>query len=196
MEVRRAEPQASGFTREVVIFLDRLIYGLGRRWLLVINTIAGAFSGLPMAAPLLMAAGYPGPANAIYFSYQVVCHQMPSRSFFLTGFQMAYCQRNFAIYTSIFLTGLVYAALRNRIKVPNLPLWGYVLLITPMAIDGFTQLFGWRLSTPELRVITGTLFGVASVWLAYPYLEVGFVDIRRDVERQLTKTGLVPPELN
>jgi len=30
-----------------------------------------------------------------------------------------------------------------------------VLGLLPIAVDGFTQLFGWRESTNELRVITG-----------------------------------------
>jgi len=32
---------------------------------------------------------------------------------------------------------------------------GVVLGLLPIALDGFTQLFGWRESTNELRVITG-----------------------------------------
>ena len=43
-----------------------------------------------------------------------------------------------------------------------------------MAIDGFTQLFGWRESTPELRTLTGALFGLASVWLIYPRIDAMF----------------------
>jgi uncharacterized membrane protein len=41
-----------------------------------------------------------------------------------------------------------------------------------MALDGFTQLFGWRESTWELRVITGLLFGFASGWLVYPRFDL------------------------
>lgn len=185
------EAQVSGPARDLVVLFDRFIYWLSRHWLAVVNIASGVFSALPVLAPILLANGLTAPANAIYSAYQVVCHQMPSRSFFLAGFQMAYCQRNFAIYTTIFLAGMAYALWRK--KVPLLPLWAYVVLILPMAIDGFTQLFGLRLSTPELRVFTGTLFGGASVWLAYPYLDIGFADIRRDVERQLAKVETVDP---
>ena len=38
----------------------------------------------------------------------------------------------------------------------------YLLLIAPMAIDGLTQLVGWRESNWELRTLTGALFGLAS----------------------------------
>ena len=40
-----------------------------------------------------------------------------------------------------------------------------------MAMDGFTQLFGWRESSAELRTLTGALFGAASVWLIYPRID-------------------------
>ncbi len=40
-----------------------------------------------------------------------------------------------------------------------------------MAVDGFTQLVGWRESTVELRTLTGALFGAASVWLIYPRVD-------------------------
>jgi uncharacterized membrane protein len=54
-----------------------------------------------------------------------------------------------------------------------------------MAIDGITQLFGLRESNWQLRTITGALFGLASVWLAYPYLEEGMRDIRDTVNEKL-----------
>jgi uncharacterized membrane protein len=43
-----------------------------------------------------------------------------------------------------------------------------------MALDGLTQLAGWRESTWELRLATGLLFGVASGWLLYPRFEQSF----------------------
>ncbi len=40
-----------------------------------------------------------------------------------------------------------------------------MLLFLPTAIDGFTQLFGWRESTNELRLITGFPFGIGYAYL-------------------------------
>jgi hypothetical protein len=53
-------------------------------------------------------------------------------------------------------------------RIAGLSFRAYLLLILPMALDGFTQLFGWRESDALLRTITGCLFGAASVWLIYP----------------------------
>jgi uncharacterized membrane protein len=156
------------------------------------------FVGLPLLAPFLMAAGRPDLANPIYAAYKLVCHQWAFRSYFLLGEQAAYgpavladlvgadrmygfvgdptlgykvafCERDLAIYLSVLLAGLAYAFWRERVN--GLGIWTYSLLIAPMAVDGFTQLFGWRESTPELRTITGALFGLASVWLIYPRVD-------------------------
>ena len=95
------------------------------------------------------------------------------------GYKVAFCERDVAIYGSILVGGLVFGVLRKRGKVRKLPLWGYALFALPMAIDGFTQLFGLRESDWVLRTITGVLFGGASVWLAYPFVQEAMDDILR-----------------
>ena len=87
------------------------------------------------------------------------------------GWKMAFCERDLAIYVGLLVVGLLYA--RNRdLKPSGFGLYG--ALILPMAVDGFTQLFGWRESTWELRVVTGLLFGLASAWLVLPRLDASF----------------------
>lgn len=85
------------------------------------------------------------------------------------GYKTAFCQRDVAIYASIFFAGLVYGLIRDRIR--PLPLKVYALFLIPIAVDGLTQMFGLRESDWLLRTITGALFAVASVWLAYPYVD-------------------------
>jgi uncharacterized membrane protein len=50
----------------------------------------------------------------------------------------------------------------------------YLLFILPMAVDGLTQLVGLRESTPFLRTLTGSLFGIGSAWLVLTYIEASF----------------------
>lgn len=169
-----------------------------RHWLWIANGAAGVFVALPLVAPLLMATGHPDLAAPIYAAYHYVCHQWAFRSYFLfgeaatyppdvlgnlvgayemygvigspeLGYKVAFCERDLAIYLTVLISGLVYARLRRRLG--GLGLLAYALLILPMALDGFSQLFGWRESTPELRVLTGALFGLASVWLIYPRVD-------------------------
>jgi uncharacterized membrane protein len=54
-----------------------------------------------------------------------------------------------------------------------------------LGIDGLAQLFGFYESTWQLRTITGSLFGIATVWFAYPHLEAGMAEIRRTVNEKL-----------
>ena len=80
----------TGWQRDVVIWLDRLIYRFSRHWLAVFNVVAAIYVGLPILAPVLMNVGAAGPARVIYTMYGPMCHQMASRSFFLFGEQNAY----------------------------------------------------------------------------------------------------------
>jgi uncharacterized membrane protein len=168
---------------------------LREHWLLGVNLGVATFVIGALAAPLLAMVGAQPAADALYRLYHLTCHQWAFRSFFIfggqsvysleqlqqlgvdpfgfdghadAGWKMAVCERDIAIYAAALVAGMVFA--RNRdLRPPNWKL--YVLLILPMALDGFTQLFGWRESTWQLRVLTGLLFGAASVWLLYPRID-------------------------
>jgi uncharacterized membrane protein len=142
---------------------------LPNHWLKIMNLAVFVFVALPVASPLLAAAGYDSAANAIFTAYSLTCHQLPERSWFVLGHQMAFCQRDLAMYLSILTSGLVYGAMGRRRE--SIPLTTYVILTIPIAVDGFTQLFGLRESDGLLRTITGALFGWGSVWMIYPFIE-------------------------
>ena len=101
----------------------------------------------------------------------------------VSGYKIAICQRDVAIYGSVVLAGLLFGLLRTRIRAPSLKI--YLLFLIPIALDGLTQLFGLRQSNWWLRTLTGALFGGASVWLAYPYLEEAMRDVVQSEEMRL-----------
>jgi uncharacterized membrane protein len=218
--------------RTFVIAADRFIFRLSKRWLAVFNVLAFLYVGLPFLAPTLMHLGAEGAASLIYTMYRPLCHQLPQRSWFLFGPQLAYrlpelmelagdavtgpfsnnfvgnealgykvafCQRDTAIYGAIFLFGLLFGILRRRWNVRPLPWWAYILLgLVPMGLDGGYQLLSYALpvlfpsislqpfeTTPLMRVLTGTLFGWATVWLAYPYVQESMDDVRASLQRRL-----------
>ncbi len=112
------------------------------------------------------------------------------------GYKVALCQRDVAIYGSIFLAGVAFTFLRNRLK--PLPIWAWFIIgILPIALDGGSQLitslpfvpFPWRESTPFFRSLTGMLFGVANVWMAYPHVEEIMVDTETLVAAKLVAAG-------
>ena len=171
------------------------------RWLALANGSTALFLGLPFLAPVLARLGRADLAHMIYAAYQVTCHEWPFRAYFLfgsrltysaaelraagvpsiytfhgspeLGYTVAFCQRNVAIYAAILLAGIAYACLGRRAHA--LSLGAYLFAIAPMALDGVTQLVGWRESSWELRTVTGVLFGWASVWLLYPRV-AAFID--------------------
>ncbi len=99
------------------------------------------------------------------------------------GYKVALCQRDTAIYGTIFLAGVIFALSGRRWR--PLPLWAYLLFgVLPVALDGGIQFLtsvlailfpAWGVvpveSTPLRRVITGALFGWMTVWIIYPYLQ-------------------------
>jgi uncharacterized membrane protein len=217
------------------IWFNRRIAWLAKHWLWVANAFFFTYVGLPILAPILLAAGFTGAANTIYQTYNMVCHQLPTRAFFLFGEQVAMCQRCTSIYITLFIGGVVF----NFARYKALSFQWYVLFALPMALDGgsafvselaqvlplwifwllwslivgvawfilarqkamFWQLYlvfiggfvalawlqfvGLRVSDVYLRSLTGAIFGLGTVWFAYPTLEEGFQDTWRETTAYL-----------
>lgn len=96
------------------------------------------------------------------------------------GYKAAICQRDIAIYGSVFLTGLLFNTVRQRLYPINFKF--YLLFLVPIAVDGLTQLVGLHQSNWWLRTVTGALFGGASIWLAYPHVEAAMQDVLNEPE--------------
>jgi len=106
------------------------------------------------------------------------------------GYKMALCERDMAIYSAIFLFGIVYSVTGRRIKSLHWMLW-ILIGMGPIGLDGFSQLFSqmewswlaqflpYRESIPFLRVFTGALFGFATAWFAYPSMEESMDETRQ-----------------
>jgi len=199
---------------KLTVFLDKLVRALAKHWLFLVNLVLAVYGGLPLLAPVLMGVGYPRLAEFIYTIYEPLCHQLPQRSFFVfgpqlaysletlqellgpetlatdslsrtfighaaLGYKMAYCQRDTAMYGSMLLAGMVFGLVRHRLK--PLTFTRYLMSLAPWAVDGLVQLLTSYESTWQLRTITGSLFGLATVWFAYPYLEAGAAELRHAI---------------
>lgn len=110
------------------------------------------------------------------------------------GYKTAMCQRDMAIYGSLLLAGLLFAAFRDKVKPLHWALW-ILLALGPMGLDGVTQLIGqfnlsflaWlpvRESNMFLRVLTGAMFAFFSVWFAYPSMEESLEPGRISLEKK------------
>jgi uncharacterized membrane protein len=157
--------------------LDRLLVGavgattdaLRQHWLLLINLALTLVVGGALAIPVLFALGRSQLASGLFAAYHLVCSQIPSHSYFILGHQLGLCARNLAIYGSLLAGSILFRFVRAWLPTLRGPLW--LLTLAPMALDGGTQLLGWRESTWGLRTLTGALFGLGVCWFVLPQIE-------------------------
>jgi uncharacterized membrane protein len=106
------------------------------------------------------------------------------------GYKVAICERCVAIWGTMALFGLIYAA--SGRKIPRLHWLVWLLLgVMPMGLDGTIQLVSqfplvwihiylpYYESTPLMRTLTGSLFGFLSAWFMFPPLEESMLESRR-----------------
>jgi len=122
------------FSQKLSIWVNRRLMWLSKHWLAVANLFFFTYVGLPFLAPVLLALGFTGPANTIYQVYNLLCHQLPTRTYFILGEQVSMCERCIAIYVAMFTGGVAYNFARYR----QLPVQWYLLFVLPMALDGGT----------------------------------------------------------
>lgn len=157
---------------------------IGNYWLTILNLLNAAIIGAAFATPFLLLAGWDTPASWLFGLFHYVCVQNPNHTFYINDKPMCICQRCLAIYSGLFVAGVLFHFVRKRLTAPNF--WLFVVVFClPIGIDGFTQLFGWRESTPELRLFTGSWFGVGAVWLLYPLCQERFSRLSRWAAREL-----------
>lgn len=181
------ERMVNSTSSTLIVQIERFAQALIRHWLLLFNSVAVLYAALPWIAPLLERAGWLRTGHLIFKFYGAWCHQLPDRSFFIGGYQVCYCHRCTALYTSIALTGLIFGALRWRFMIPNRMM---LLATLPILIDGlwhmaddFLPNLGLRSSVNDvgslnfwLRMITGVLFGTVLIIWIYPRFDAALKD--------------------
>lgn len=111
-----------------------------------------------------------------------------------TGYKVALCQRDIAIYASMLFFGLLFVLSGRRIKSIKWYIWVLIALV-PIGFDGVSQLPGlasslpeWlpvRESNPTLRTITGSLFGFFTAWYLFPLIEESMVETRTIITEKI-----------
>lgn len=239
-------------TAKLVLTIDRFALNFTRHWLLYVNLLFGIFVLAPFAAPIFMRIGATSMADAIYFVYSFLCHQLPQRSYFLFGFKISYSlaeienvwyygdnilylrqfignsamgwkvawsDRMISMYGALWVGGVLYALLRKNL--PRLsPMAWLLLALVPMGLDGFSHMVndavagisgtGFRDTNAWLqfltgnifpadfyagdalgsfnslaRLLTGVLFGLTTIWLIYPFVDVAMQDLVHQAQSKL-----------
>lgn len=192
-------PPSAGAPPKREPLIDRMARSIGRHWLRIVLVAMGVFVGLAWLVPVFSALGWWDIANPIYTAYALTCHQLPERAGSIFGYQVAFCYRNTALYGGMLLFGGLYGLARDRnvswlrsLKSP-IAWWVFALFLLPMAIDGLTHMLGLRdnMDTMNidatfvsfyigsqafslnwwLRIITGLLAALGTVWFAFPRME-------------------------
>jgi uncharacterized membrane protein len=137
------------------------------------------------------------------------------------GWKVAWSDRMVGMYTSIFVLGLLYALVRGlkplslwafvALIIPMMIDGGTHMLSDLAGLgQGFRDSNAWLAALTGsalpawfyagdalgsfnswMRLLTGTLFGLAIVWLAYPYLERYALETRERLEANLHRAGVV-----
>ncbi|WP_295115154.1 DUF2085 domain-containing protein [uncultured Methanobrevibacter sp.] len=91
----------------------------------------------------------------------LICHRKPERSFFIGNHQFPVCARCTGFYSglAVFLIYNYFFKIEYSLSLLILS----VILLIPVSIDGFTQLFNLRESNNTLRFLTGFIGGIGLI---------------------------------
>ena len=125
--------------------------------------LAAGVTGLLLLLVSLPPFVPPSVRTLLMAAFAPVCHQLPDRSFWIDGVQLAVCQRCYGIYTGLFLGSLLLPLLGARARWiyrrAPLVLSGALL---PPALDWSLQLVHLWHNTPLSRTLTGLWFGLGA----------------------------------
>ena len=126
-----------------------------------------------MTAPILQKVyGYPA-GEQIYSLFWHICHQYPTRSFWILDHPFALCSRCTGGYMGIFLTAFIFSYnihLKNeklRKIVKQRFFFGALLLLIGV-LDGLCQALGFYDSGNLARFFSGSIGGAGVFFLFYP----------------------------
>jgi len=139
------------------VFRHGLLIGLTSLWLILV------------LLPAYLAAQGWSVAAWLYFLFSRICHQIPERSFFWMGHQLAVCHRCWGIYIGFWLGLIAFPFLpafsRELLKKTRLML----VLALPLLVDVFLD------NTVLSRFVTGGLAGfpvALFVWTALQQMPI------------------------
>ena len=138
--------------------------GLRRDTKIVLAFLAAIPTFLLSAAALCSWAIAHGASMRWRALFRVMCHGIAERCFPLFDVPMPICGRCTGIYLGM-LAGLIAFMIVPWVEERVMRIVAFVA-VTPLAIDGLTQLAGLRTSTNTLRMATGLAAGIAfGMWV-------------------------------
>lgn len=155
-------------------------------WLFVSATALVVVS-LIVAAPFAQSHGYPEFASPVYKAFSFVCHQIPERSFHLSGHQFGVCSRCTGLYTGFAVAALIYPLARSLRRTGTWSRVWLILAALPLAIDFALTYFGIWSNTQLSRFLTGALLGSVAVF----YIMPGLVELSSAIARRFDRDSAI-----
>lgn len=123
----------------------------------VLATAWGVMCALVLAAPLLELHSCRTAGSILYLFFSCICHQIPERSFLISGYALAVCHRCSGIYIGMFLGSFLgYRTIQSSMKARRLLV---LAAIIPILLDALAGIAGFWTGTAMIRFSTGLLFG-------------------------------------
>jgi len=117
----------------------------------------GVLCALPLAAPILVSHSCRRAASVAYLFFFCICHQIPERSFTISGHPLAVCHRCFGIYLGLFLGSLIDNHFVHR--SPQVRRFLVLAAGIPLLLDVLMPFAGLWTSSSMSRFFTGLLLG-------------------------------------
>ncbi len=116
-------------------------------------------------------------ADALYFGFAKICHQIDGRSLHVFGEKFGVCVRCTSIYFS-FLAGLLFYPFVRSLKSNKVPDKRWLFFgILPMVIDVFLNDLGIHQSGDALRAVTGSIAGFVLAFYMLPLFIEGLTHL-------------------
>lgn len=156
----------------------RLLNFIFDYWYIAFIAGVTVFTLTPLVGIFLANIGSVDTYKSIFAFYGNFCHQIPERSMFINSFQFPVDYRDMALYYSFLTASFAWPLLKKK-KVS----WTFfLLLVFPLALDGWTQSIGLRESTNFLRIVTGVLAGGITPLFVLPYISSAFEGLKKEIE--------------
>jgi uncharacterized membrane protein len=126
-----------------------------------IFTLAGIMIWLTLIfmAPYLRSIDL--PANALVYSiFAPICHQNPTRCFYLYGYPLAVCTRCLGIYFGFFLGTLIFPLVNRLPSIRSPKNQIFYSLSAPIVLDTFGNFFNLWHTSDWLRFLIGIIWGI------------------------------------
>jgi uncharacterized membrane protein len=125
--------------------------------ILLPSLLFGGLAIIAILAPILEEFGFYWISNQFYSILSNICHQYPTRSLWIMNRPMGLCSRCFALYASFSISLILIPKFKDEKSIGV-----SCIFFLPLISDGLLQYYDIRESSNLIRVISGTLFGVAA----------------------------------